>query len=352
MSVTLKDVAKLAQVSKSTVGYVLSGHPKPISEEVRQRVLEAARELGYRPNENARSLVSGRTNVIGVVPFQLQGDVLNSPYVRTALSAIYNRAEHHGRHVLLFTGYDPQDPEAMRTRSFEARVDAVVLIAPKIGAEMMEYLKELQIPMAVIASPVPGSGLHFEADNAAGARQAADHLLDLGHRRIGVVSGPLGERDADERIDAFRARLAEVGVEVQPGHLAYGDFTQAAGYCLGRQMLDGPNRPTAIFAANDQTAYGVMEAARELGLDLPGDLSIVGFDDEDLSSLISPALTTVSQPIREMATAALEAVIAVAEGAEATPLRFETRLVVRASTTSPKEGSHPCNEKHSRSLNS
>jgi len=335
MSVTVRDIAKKLNIGKSTVGYALNGGPKPVSDEVRRQVLEAAREMGYRPNETARSLAKGRTNMIGVVPFQLQRGALNSPFLRVALGAIYDAAEDVGRHVVLFTGYDPQDLEAMRARSFEARVDGVVLIAPKIDHAMLGYVAAQNLPLAVVASPAPGPGVHFNADNVDGVRQAVEHLASLGHRRIATVAGRADGGDAMERHEAFLAALAIHGLE--PAAVEFGDFTMESGRQAGHRLLNFQVRPTAVFAGNDQMAAGVIRAAHEMGLQVPDDLSVIGFDDDEIASYVTPGLTTIRQPIAEMASAALDAVVQLAQGLPAEERLFPTRLIVRASTASPKE---------------
>lgn len=346
MGVTVRDIAKRLNIGKSTVGYALNGGPKPVSDEVRRLVLEAAKEMGYRPNENARSLAKGQTNMIGIVPFQLQKGALASPFIRTALGAIYDAAEDLGRHIVLFTGYDPQDPDTMRSRFFEARVDGVVLIAPKIDQEMLSYIAEQNLPLAVIASPAPDIGLQFNADNAMGVRRAVDHLVELGHRRIGVISGRQGSGDAQERHDAFLEGMASHGLPVAPEHIQFGNFDVQSGYEAALKMLSAGNRPTAVFAGNDQMAFGLYRAAQQLGIEIPRDLSVIGFDDDELSEHMTPGLTTVRQPVAEMAEAALKAVVQLAQGELISEQIFDTRLIVRASTASPKEDPSSCSEKH------
>lgn len=352
MSVTVRDIAKRLNIGKSTVGYALNGGPKQVSEDVRRLVLQTAKEMGYRPNENARALAKGRTNMIGVVPFQLQRGALNSPFIRAALGAIYDEAEDLGRHVVLFTGYDPNDLESMRSRSFEARVDGVVLIAPKIDQAMLSHIAEQGVPFAVVAGPSHGLGLCFNADNIGGVRQVVDHLVDLGHRRIGAITGHLEGGDANERHEAFVQYVAEHGLALPPHFVERGDFSAESGYAAGKKLLAQSDRPSAVFVENDLMALGVMRAANELGISIPHDLSLVGFDDDEVSAHLSPGLTTIRQPIAEMAAAALDAVVRLGQGEEAEARVFPTKLIVRASTASPKEDIHSCDAMHSPSSSS
>lgn len=349
MSVTVRDIAKKLNIGKSTVGYALNGGPKPVSKEVRELVLEAAKEMGYRPNETARSLAKGHTNMIGVVPFQLQKGALMSPFIRASLSALYDSAEDLGRHIVLFTGYDPKDPDAMRARSFEARVDGVVLIAPRVDHSILAFIAELEIPFAVIAGPLRGPGLHFDADNVLGVQQAVDHLVGLGHRRIATIAGTQDGGDARVRHEAFLEATQRHGCVLPGEYIEFGDFTSESGYEKAKRLLTLPRRPTAIFAANDQMALGVYRAARELGMQIPSDLSVVGFDDDELGQHVSPSLTTVRQPIQEMSEAALHAVIRLSEGMNSQNQVFATQLIVRASASSPKEDDPSCNVEPSRS---
>jgi len=340
MAVTVRDIAKKLNIGKSTVGYALNGGPKPVSEEVRRLVMAAARDMGYQPNENARSLAKGRTNMIGVVPFQLQRDSLLSPYMRIALAGIYEAAEDLGRHVVLFTGYSPHDQDAIRSRSFGARVDGLVLVSPKIDRQMMDFIAEQNLPLAIVASPAEGPGLHFNADNAGGVTAAIEHLAKLGHRSIATIAGTPGA-DGTERNDAFFAAMERLQLPVPPHMAQEGDFTKQSGYQVGQRLLGLEKPPTAVFAANDQMAYGLLMAARELGIRVPQDLSVIGFDDDELSREIHPPLTTIAQPIAEMASAALQAVVKLSTGQSAQGHLFATRLIERASTACPKEDAQP-----------
>jgi len=340
MAVTVRDIAKKLNIGKSTVGYALNGGPKPVSEEVRRLVMEAAREMGYRPNETARALAKGRTNMIGVVPFQLQRDSLASPYMRMALAGLYQAAEELGRHIVLFTGYSPDDTDAIRSRSFEARVDGIVLVSPRIDRRMMEFIAEQNLPLAIVAGATEGPGLHFNADNEGGVRAAVEHLAELGHRSIGAITGTPGG-DGTERRDAFYAAMTRLNLAVGPGMVQQGDFTKQSGYKAGLRLLRRDRPPTAAFAANDQMAFGLLMAAREIGLRVPQDLSVVGFDDDELSKEIQPPLTTIEQPIAEMAAAALRAVVGLSTGQIAQGRIFATRLIERATTACPQEDAHP-----------
>jgi len=336
MAVTVRDIAKKLNIGKTTVACALSGGPRPVSDEIRLKVIAAAREMGYRPNETARSLAKGRTNIIGVVPFQLQRNALASPFLRVALGAIYDAAEDAKRHVLLFTGYDPRDSEVMRGRFFEARVDGVILLAPRVDHVMLQYIAAQNLPFAVVASPAPGFGLSFNADNVGGVKLAFDHLLALGHRSIAMLSGNPDGGDAKVRHETFLDCATEAGISIASEHIECGEFTINSGYEAGQRLLKAKKRPTAVFVGNDQMAYGLVRACREQNVSIPEDLSIVGFDDDELSAFFPP-LTTVHQPVIEMATAALHAVVNLSEGREAVGQVFPTQLIVRASTTSPKE---------------
>lgn len=334
MSVTIRDIAERMNLSKSTVSHALNGHSKHVSAEVRERVLTVAKEMGWWPNHVARALATGRTHTIGFVPHSLDRTALTSPFCRSALSAIYVAAEENHLHVLLPTGYDPADPEGTRGRLFEAQVDGLILLA-STNARLLEDLIQRGLPMATVASPSVRIGASFNADNVGGASAAIDHLVVLGHRRIGLVTNGL-MADVHARVCAARQRLALR--EAECCEYEAPELTVAGGYEAGLQLIDDPNRPTAVFCVNDQTAYGLIHAARDRGLRIPEDLSVVGFDDDELSHSFLPPLTTVRQPIAEMATAAFDSILSQIAGQPAAGRVFPTQLVLRASTARAPEG--------------
>lgn len=335
MANTIKDIANRLGLSKSTVSYALNGHSKHVSEELRTRILEVAKEMGYRPNEVARSLAIGRTHTIGFVPMGLERFALDSAYVQIALQSVYVTAEDHGLHILLPTGYNPSHPEFTPDRLFQARVDGMVLITGEDSPMLRDFVSR-DIPLAIVAGTSGTVGPTFNVDNIGGGRMAADYLVELGHRRVALLGSHL-YGDVRERGDAFRDRLIEHGLEVPESYVRLGNSRGLQSYDKALELLKAEPRPTAIFAVNDQMAYAVIHAAQSLGLKVPEDVSVMGFDDDlaeatEISTLFMPQLTTLRQPVAQMAKAAFEAVVSQFEGSRVQSKVFSTQLVVRGTT--------------------
>ena len=339
MSATIKDIARQLGVSVSTVSYALNGGPRPVRPDVRDRVLAAASELDYRPNHLARTLITGRSFTIGVVPTELTTNLTKSPYFTGCLDGIVNAAEVLGQDVLLYTRFDQTSPIAFANALLDGRADGLLFLAPTVDSPALEQLAG-KIPIA-IASGMEVPGLpSFTCDNRHGVHQAIAYLVSLGHSRIGNLHGKLHLVDGIERLEAFRTAMLEFGCELREEWIVDGQFHPMGGYEAGLRMLSASPRPTAIFCANDEMAAGLLQAAYSLGLSVPEDISVVGFDDVPTASLLHPGLTTVRQPLEEIGCAALHALIAQINGDVAAPhVQFDTELIVRKSTTRPKEDS-------------
>jgi len=343
MAATIKDIARKLNISTSTVSYALNDGPRNVPPEVKKRVLDLARELDYRPNRVARSLVTRKANAIGVVPPSTETNVFLSPFVRLAWNAIVNEAETLGQDLLLFTGHNRNLPGESGNELLDGRIDGVVFIAPRSDVQAIPFLQERGFPFTSIASATSSAGPSFSCDNAGGVAQALDHLRSLGHRRIAHVAGGQDSPDAMRRMEAFHEYMWSRGLAVPDGFLQKGAFTVESGYAAGLRLLRVSPRPTAVFVGNDEMAYGLCQALREAGLDVPGDVSLVGFDDCDMSYAFNPPITTVQQPVAEMAAAALRAAVDIANGdipsgvGHAASAQFPTRLIVRGSTASLRE---------------
>lgn len=326
---TIKDVATRAEVSFKTVSRVLNGEPH-VREEVRERVLAAAAALDYRPNIAARGLIGARSRLIGFLY-----DNPNYSYVTEAEIGALLRCRDAGYHLAI----EPVDSQAGVGRQIEQiiaslRLDGVILTPPiSDDAEALEALDRLGVPHVRIA-PVAAHdrGPCVYIDDAEAAHALTRHLLDLGHRAIGFVHGHPDHGASRLRLAGFETAMREAGLTAAATTQGY--FTFESGIEAGRRLLAGPTRPTAIFAANDKMALGVMAAARELGLSIPGDLSVAGFDDTRAAQMSWPQLTTARQPVDEMCAVAADMLIAMAAGEtveeRARKLAFEIRD--RAST--------------------
>jgi DNA-binding LacI/PurR family transcriptional regulator len=214
----------------------------------------------------------------------------------------------------------------------DSRVDGVVFIAPRPDSPALRRISSSNLPYAIVAAN-DHNGPSYAIDNAQGTKLALEHLYALGHRRIAHIAGNLALTDAHIRLETYRTFMAERGLEVGEHLVFMGDYCRSSGFRAGYEMRDPAKRPTAVFCANDDMAFGLMDAFHVVGIRVPEDVSVVGFDDVSVASSYRPPLTTVRQPIEEMSSAALHAVVEQAEtGREATGALFYPELVVRGST--------------------
>jgi DNA-binding LacI/PurR family transcriptional regulator len=337
MAATIKDIAKKLNISTSTVSYALNGGPRSVPEEIRIKVLETAKELQYRPNRLARSLITRRSHTIGVVPTAASVNLAYTPYFQGVVNGILNEAEKLEQDVLIFTRYDARNPEALADSLLDGRVDGAVFLAPVRRPTVFEVLDTRAIPFVVLSGDHPEAPV-FHVDNRQGAKKAVQHLVELGHSKIAHIVGSLDMDDAVERREGYLQAMREFGLCVPPNYLIQGDFTTEGGYQAGLKLMELSEPPTAVFCANDETAAGVVQAARTKGVPIPQALSIVGFDNAPISAFSYPPLTTVSQPWEEMSREALRTLLRMVEGESYVPgSRFSTELLVRSSTTSPME---------------
>ncbi len=327
--VTLADVARVAGVSKMTVSNVINER-SGVSHGTRERVRAAIAATGYVVNPAARVLAGGRTRLIGVlVPS------LGWPFVTEVVQGASTVAERAGFDLAIFTTSDRESVEAERVALLRSLADAVLMVLP--AANEARILGGM-LPVAAVEAGLPSLPHSVRADNHSGSRLAARHLFDLGHRRVAHICGQVSRRhDALERREGFLAEARGLGLSVPPEYLPDGNFSVDGGERAALWLLDLPEPPTAIFAANDDTAMGVLRAAQERHLRVPQDLSVVGFDDVALARLSRPMLTTVRQPLVEMGARAMSMLMQLLDGAappEVNPV-FETTLVVRESTGPP-----------------
>jgi DNA-binding LacI/PurR family transcriptional regulator len=330
----MMDVARLAGVSHQTVSRVLNAHPS-VRRETRERVLAAMRELDYQPNSAARTLVTNRSQTLGLVTFDT---TLVGPSFM--VYAVERAAREAGYFVSVASARSLEISsvvEAIR-RLREQTVEGIVAIAPLDSA--LTALAEVPGGMPLVGMGVgDANGVAMVGlDNEAGAMLATRHLLALGHRTVHQVAGPAGWPEARERVAGWRAALAEVGAP-EPTPLV-GDWSPRSGYEAGRQLAADPS-VTAVFCANDQMAIGTLRALAEAGRSVPRDVSVVGFDDIPEAPYLSPPLTTVVQDFGELGRRCVEVVVQqiVTRTRISDHSRFAPRLVVRESTGAPPRAS-------------
>jgi LacI family transcriptional regulator len=330
--VRVADIARKVGVSGATVSRALS-RTGPVSERVLRRIEAAAAELGYVPNGAARALASRRSRTIGaIIP------TLENLSFASAAEAVQRAVIDAGYSFLVAsTGYDP-GRELAQTRSFAAHgVDGIVLVGAAREDEVAEFLKARRIPYVVTwtLAPAPTPSVGF--DNGEAARRLAVHLLDLGHRQIGVIAGQTFRNDrAAARVAGIRKALAERGLALPREHLLERPYRIAEGQLALRALLATEQPPTAIICGNDQLAFGALIECSRQAIAVPRELSIAGFDDLDFASQIVPSLTTVHVPAEEIGRRAAEYLLARIAGRSA-PLTTEvtTNLIVRESTAPP-----------------
>ncbi|MFE6736486.1 LacI family DNA-binding transcriptional regulator [Microbacterium sp. NPDC057650] len=324
---SIKDVAQHAGVSPQTVSRVANGyvHVRPA---MRERVLASMRELGYRPNSAARNLKSGRFRSIGLVAY----NITTLGNERT-LEAVAEAAALAGYTTTLIPVADPTSGNVSGAfgRLEEQAVDGIILIMSAELGSPDDLALTAGLPLVIVDSDVATEHTLVDNDQEQGTRLAMQHLLDLGHSRIAHVAGPDRAYSARRRAETYRRVVAEQGLPVV--EMQRGNWTAASGRAAGAAILDSEPRPSAVFAANDQMALGVMTAAHERGIRVPEELSVVGFDNAPDSDTYWPALTTVHQNFDVVGQRATEILIAMIDGEPIpeNPL-IPTQLVVRAST--------------------
>lgn len=327
---TIYDVARLAGVSTATVSRALNGTGQ-IAPGTRATIEAAVEQLGYRPNSIARSLVTKSTQTIAL----LLPDISN-PFYAALVSGIQHSVLSRDHTMLLCTTEGDPEREEQYLRLLRAKqvdgalVDGLVLPPDRIARFVRDGFPIVCLDRDIDSNSIP----LVQVDNRLGGRLAAEHLVALGHTRIAHVTGASALRISEDRLEGYRGALLDAGIEPDPGLVAEGRFTEEGGFEAARSLLAASPDLTAIFAANDLSALGVLNAIAESGRRVPDDVSIVGFDDLRLSAFTSPPLTTVKQPADEIARLATEILIGLTRGEQVRQMRhlLEPSLVVRSST--------------------
>ncbi|HEX8722830.1 MAG TPA: LacI family DNA-binding transcriptional regulator [Pyrinomonadaceae bacterium] len=326
---SIKDVAREAGVSTATVSHVIN-NTRFVSEEVRARVLGAVERCGYYPNAHARSLASGRSQTFGLVV----SDIAN-PFFPELVKSIEAAAFERGFDVVLSnTNYEPDRTSHYVRRFIERKVAGVVVMTSELDAALVEELASRDVSVVFLDLGKPGVHMsNLTVNYEAGIEEAIQHLVSLGHSEIAFVGGPERLRSAARRLEAFRASMRRhlPGARVR---FYRGDFKLEGGRRAASEMLAGRERPTAVLAANDLMALGVMVELRAAGLDIPRDVSVIGFDDIAFAAFAEPPLTTVCLPRVELGRRAVEALMMNIEHPErrGVQVNIPTYLITRAST--------------------
>ena len=326
---TIYQVAERAGVSLSTVSRVLNGKAS-VNKVLKERVEKAVKELNYRPNSVARSLANNRTDSVGVLVPEL-----NAPFFGDLMQAVESTLRAADKHVIISVGRNCLETEEDAVEFLISRnCDALIMHAEALSDEYLLELNQSKLPVALVNRQVEGlPEACTSLDNEKGGYLATRHLLELGHQDIAYISGPTDKCDASLRLEGHKRALSEAGLPINPQLIFNGDYSEEDGK-IGLLELMARDVPfTALVCANDWMASGAISCARDLGMSLPHDLSVVGFDDVVFAHHVFPRLTTVSNPIAEMAEMSAKYILNKVYGqANNVQLYFEPSLVVREST--------------------
>jgi len=332
----IRTIAQLANVSIATVSRTINRVPT-VNPKIAKRVWEVIEELDYFPNTQARSLVSGRSWILGLIVSEI-----TNPFFPELIQGFEDIAVGHGYEILVSsTNHDPKRMSHCIRRMLERKVDGVAVMTFGIEAPLLDQLAQRKVPLVFIDVGPDGPGINIlKVDYRHGIRQGVQHLAALGHRKIAFVRGPEMLHSAQSRLDAFLDSLRECGIAPNPAWILPGDHTLEGGMAAMPQLLAAKNMPTAVMCSNDMTAIGVLHSMYRAGLRVPDDLSVIGFDNIHIAEVTIPPLTTVQMSRFDLAKAAVTALRASAEGTEKSAQKqeynIETGLVVRESTGFPR----------------
>lgn len=305
--VTIKEVAKQAGVSVSTVSHVIN-ETRFVSDELKTRVLASMDDLGYQPNRIARSLRKKQTNSIGLII----SDITNPFFSEIAWSIEYLSYIEKYSLILCCTNGN-QEKELFYIRQLsENQVDGIILISPKISASYLSLLEEREIPVVLVDNESPDANIDvIMVDNYHGGKLATEHLISLGHEKIACIAGPFTGNPTYDRVQGYKDTLIAHGITVRDDFILSGNFDVVSGVQCADTLLEKEEKPTAIFACNDMMAMGVIQSAVKHNLRVPDQLSVVGFDDISMAQYIVPPLTTIKQPLHEIGEAAVNSMMEV-----------------------------------------
>jgi DNA-binding LacI/PurR family transcriptional regulator len=333
----IRAVAKRANVSTATVSRTMNGSAK-VSPETAERVRQAIEALNFYPDTNARALGSGRSNLYGLII----SDITN-PFFPELVKSFEDISVLHGQEVLIAnTNYDPERMKICVRRMLQRRVDGVAIMTSEMDEHLIGDFSRRNIPLVFLDTGMPARGVScVRIDYSAGIDAAMEHLIKLGHHRIAFISGPMRLSSAQMRYTAFMKSAARDHLDGNPKLIEEGNHRVDGGHEAMQRILASGARPTAVLASNDLTAIGAMGAIAEAGLRVPEDISVVGYDDIQLSAFTMPPLTTVSLPRAEIANAAFHALLHAKLSDAPIPVRGEEHVVLPKLVTRKSTGPAP-----------
>lgn len=337
--VTIFDVAQAANTSYATVSRVLNNH-KNVNHQTRERVLQVIEELGYAANRNARSLAGVQTNMIGLL---IHG--MDRGYVSELIMSIEDETAAEGYDLVIYSTHRHKHKEVQFVNTLiQGHVDGLLMMPPLNFEAYQNTLCESAVPVVLIDQASKDNTISAVIPtNKQGAYDATNYLIELGHRRIGFITGPMEMGCSIDRLRGYKAALADHGISFDQNLSIGGNFREDDGYEAARQLLNLVPRPTAIIASNDFSAMGAYNAIRDASLLVPDDISLIGFDDIPMASYTNPPLTTVQLPIRQMGQEAVRLLLEQIKNPEqsCSPVHLSTRLMVRESCAAPRQNTDP-----------
>ncbi len=330
---TMKDIARLAGVSTSTVSHVIN-KSRFVSDEIAERVNNAAQQLNYAPSALARSLKMNRTKTIGMLV-----TTSTNPFFGEVVKGVERSCYHQGYNLILCnTEGDNQRMKASINTLLQKRVDGLLLMCSTLEGERLDVFDRYpDIPIVVMDwGPILFASDKIQDNSLQGGYMAAKHLIECGHKEIGCITGPLIRHQAQMRYEGYKRALAEAGIAINPDWIVESDFECEGGYQAFEKLYQRGKLPSALFVSNDMMAMGVIQAASQRGLRVPDDLSLIGYDDVHIAKFMTPALTTIHQPKYRLGKAAVDTLLYRLENPDATAqvVQLEPTLVVRSSVCS------------------
>ncbi|EGQ8014180.1 substrate-binding domain-containing protein [Vibrio cholerae] len=327
---TMKDIARLAGVSTSTVSHVIN-KSRFVSDEIAERVNNAAQQLNYAPSALARSLKMNRTKTIGMLV-----TTSTNPFFGEVVKGVERSCYHQGYNLILCnTEGDNQRMKASINTLLQKRVDGLLLMCSTLEGERLDVFDRYpDIPIVVMDwGPILFASDKIQDNSLQGGYMAAKHLIECGHKEIGCITGPLIRHQAQMRYEGYKRALAEAGIAINPDWIVESDFECEGGYQAFEKLYERGKLPSALFVCNDMMAMGVIQAANQRGLRIPDDLSLSGYDDVHIAKFMTPALTTIHQPKYRLGKAAVDTLLYRLENPDTTAqvVQLEPTLVVRNS---------------------
>ncbi|EEY99958.1 ribose operon repressor [Vibrio sp. RC586] len=327
---TMKDIARLAGVSTSTVSHVIN-KSRFVSDEIAERVNNAAQQLNYAPSALARSLKMNRTKTIGMLV-----TTSTNPFFGEVVKGVERSCYHQGYNLILCnTEGDNQRMKASINTLLQKRVDGLLLMCSTLEGERLDVFDRYpDIPVVVMDwGPILFASDKIQDNSLQGGYMAAKHLIECGHKEIGCITGPLIRHQAQMRYEGYKRALAEAGLGIHPDWIIESDFECEGGYQAFEKLYERGKLPSALFVCNDMMAMGVIQAASQRGLRVPDDLSLIGYDDVHIAKFMTPALTTIHQPKYRLGKAAVDTLLYRLENPDTTAqvVQLEPTLAVRSS---------------------